>query len=213
MVTKSVGITARDGLPPRHWAVVASAWRYAVGSIAITGTIAVVVCRWAIRDEISLGAAALALAPFAFAVLSGPITVWAVTRHVSLMTYYERKVGEVDTWLAGRAAVRALRPLDAMAIEAGVRPLSEFGFADDLAGESVVWHDPREGRTSVAALLKAVEIQPERVADPLAVADDLRRIGEGLDKAAALGISFCFLIRHGDSTNGMEWESRIGSAF
>ncbi len=130
------------------------------------------------------------------------------------MTYYERRVGAIDTFLAGGAAVRAIRPLDAMAEAAGVRTISSFGFADDLAGEVVVvWHDPGEGLDTVTALLGALEGDPGRVADPSAVAEDLRRIGDGLREAAGQGIRFCFLVRHGDATNAAEWERRQGSAF
>jgi hypothetical protein len=73
-----------------------------------------------------------------------------------------------------------------------VRPLSDFGFEDDLCGETVRWHAAADGLATVEALRADVG---ERAPD---LALDLDALASVLRLAAERGVAFSLLLRVGD---------------
>lgn len=161
-------------------------------------------------DATSAGiAAAIFLAIFLY-------LAWATYRsirdqfRVRLVPYFERRLGTVDTWLAGENLLEYSRHLDDMALQLGVRPLSEFASGDDMIwGESLQWFSPEEALKTVERLLQS-DAPPSL---PPSVMSDLSRIQGALGTARSKGIRFCFLLREGSSTSGLEMERRKGSFF
>jgi hypothetical protein len=157
--------------------------------------------------------AVVALVLFAWVAFAMTAMLLEVVFFSSVCPYFESRGGDIETFGHGRALVRRHRELDALACRLGVAPLSSFGFADDLAGETLVWHDAADGLTTVEALLGALtptgpgcEI-PRR--EPIVA--DLRRVADALAKAREKGIRFCLMVRSGDGTNAQEWQIRQGT--
>jgi hypothetical protein len=157
--------------------------------------------------------AIVALVIFAWIAFSMGAMVVEVVGFASVCPYFERRVGNIDTFGRGGALARRHRELDALAGRLGVAPLSHFGFADDLEGETLVWHDPTDGLATVDALLAALRADVSlRRGQPRVVAD-LVRVADALEKARLKGIRFCLLYRPGGGTSGQEWDVRKGTAF
>ncbi len=200
------------GVPPRrHREVIRDAWRSALGMIALTGGLALAIT-WVVYRQGPVVPGAIATAVFLVVILIAFLNLLDYYRNVRIIPYFERPVGGIDTFLGGEALVRQIQPLDDLAAEIGVTPLSDFGFADDLDGEAMTWHAAEHGLRSVQALLDALESQPDRVGQAQATISDLRKIADALGKARDGEIRFALLIRHGNGTSLSEWERRKGSA-
>jgi hypothetical protein len=160
--------------------------------------------------------AILAAAMLAILLVFAWSSVWAICdayRYARIVPYFDRTVGNIDTYTAGRQLARYCGKLDAMAVASGQRAISAFGFNDDLRGETLNWHSPSDGLRTVAALMAAVAAQPEEFDDPISIISDLQRLSNALLRANERGRHFCLLLLHGGTTSGQEWEVRQGSAF
>ena len=122
------------GLPSQYYEAVRHARRYALNAIGLTGTTFVLL--------------------FLIGGIGGRYETF---RYVRIMPYFQRSLGEIDTFLNGKALVRSLKQLDAVAIEQGVQPLSAFGFNDDLRGETLVWYAPEDGLKTIETLLNELK--------------------------------------------------------
>jgi hypothetical protein len=129
---------------------------------------------------------------------------------VRVLPYFEQPLGQKGTWLAGKNFLRHSRQLDEIATRLGVRPLSEFASGDDMIrGEKLQWFPPEEALKSVDRLL-----QPDTQTSLVpAVISDLTCVRDALRSACSKSTKFCFLIREGSSTSGLEMERRKGSFF
>ena len=203
---------APSGYPQRHWDVVANAWRSSALIVFVLGVPTLALALYVYLRGGPLLVAAVAGAISVYAVLAAVGQVWDC-RHVRIIPYFERRVGEIDTFLAGAALARSLLLLDELAAARGVTPLSAYGFGDDLRGEAVVWHMPDAGLQTVRTLAQALEAEPERLRDAAAAQQDLARLEQALERAQVLGVRFALLLRHGNATSALEWERRAGSAF
>lgn len=152
------------------------------------------------------------LAPFA--PLFG--AVWIYSTVVTFVTRDDAKVArvvpyfpkgelhvEADTQFRGHALARRFQFLEERSLELGVEPLSHFGWADDLGGQQLVWHDAARGLVTVAALLELPALEPE-------LQDDLTRLRAALTSAQEVNAPFCLLLLHGQSTSGWEMDTRRG---
>ena len=148
-----------------------------------------------------------------FGVIGGIGGLYETSRYIRIIPYFQRSLGAVDTFLIGKALVRSLKQLDAVAMERGAQPISAFGFNDDLRGETLVWHAPEEGLKTVETLLN--ELQRLDIPDAIrnGILKDLRSWKDALQCASTKNVSFCILLMHGNSTSGHEWDVRKGSAF
>jgi hypothetical protein len=139
---------------------------------------------------------------------------WAVAiledRPPGLCPYFERPLGAAKTYAHGKALGQRFPELDTWAEGLGVRPVASYGFADDLRGETLVWHDPLEGLMTFRLLLERLEeLDREEDAE---LRDDLRRVVDALRAAAAEEVRFCLVLAAG-YTCAREHEVRQGSFF
>ena len=202
------------GLPPQHFEAVRDARRYALNAIGVTGIIFVLLLFGTMFWSVWPVLTALAFAIFLlFGVIGGLGGFCETFHYVRIMPYFQRSLGEIDTFLVGKALVRSLKQLDAVAVDKGVQPLSSFGFKDDLRGETLVWYAPSEGLQTVEALLNELERLeiPEAIRN--GILKDLCSWKDALQRASTENVQFCILLRHGNSTSGHEWDVRKGSAF
>ncbi len=203
-----------SGYPLKHFDEIRAAKRYAIRAIAITGTTFASLLAGTIFGPVSPLATATAGAVFLmFGLFGGLGSLYDTCHYVQVILYFERSLGEIDTFLAGNTMVRVMKQLDAIATEENVQPLSTFGFADDIRGEDLHWHDPVNGLQSIEAILQrlAESEVPTAILKPLR--DDLNKWKHALERAASEIVLFCILVRHGNSTSGQEWDVRKGSAF
>jgi hypothetical protein len=205
--------SAAAGYPTQYYEEVARSRRFAAQALALTGTCAGIAGIGALSSEGLTLFASLTAAVFFFTLATAIGGIVDTARHVRLMPYYRRRVGNTDTFLHGQALARSFRDLEWLAEQAGVPPLSRFGFADDLAGETVTWHSASELLVSVRGLADAVRTEPESVWDPERVLEDLARWEAAFVRAADQEIELALLIRFGNSTSALEWERRIGDPF
>jgi hypothetical protein len=127
----------------------------------------------------------------------------------SIVPYFDRTVGVTGTFAQGAAVARNCRRLDELAAEQGIAPLSSFGFADDLRGEPVTWHEPRAGIEAISRLLSEIDAGG---ADTV-LARELEAIRGALETTAGKGAKFALILRSGDGTNAREHALRAGSFF
>ena len=208
----SIQQSPADGYPARHYEVLRRVKRAALTRFAVTGSLAAGLTWGALYGPVPVAVAAVAGAVFLlFGVFGGVLGVYDTVRYVRVIPYFDATVGEIDTFLSGDSLARCIQPLDRLAKELGVAPLSSFGFNDDLCGETLTWYPAERGLPSVDALLRALERKEDDVW--AAVCDDLRKIRFALARAEEQGIQFCFLLWHGNSTSGHEWSVRKGHAF
>lgn len=204
----------KAGYPQRYYDELRRAARIAAFLFAVTGTFALITTGATVFLNGSLILAAVALAVFLlFGLLGGLMGLYDTWRHVRVIPYFPRTVGEIETFLAGEALARNLAQLDAIAREAGATPLSDFGFNDDLFREPLTWHPAARGVDTVEILQSSLQTTSEVVHDRQAVLADLQKLKHALNRAADLDIPFCLLLRHGNSTSGQEWDVRQGTAF
>lgn len=202
------------GYPPKHYEELGSAKRYAFKALAVTGSFMLIALAVVLYYGIHPGVAAFAIAIFVlFGVIGGLGWVYDSTRYVRVMLYFGRALGDIDTFLAGYTLARYLGQLDALATAHGAEPISAFGFADDLRGETLVWHDANEGLQCVRTLRQAIEGQPIANDVRSEIERDLLAWEHALNKASEQDVKFCVLLMHGNSTSGHEWDVRKGSAF
>lgn len=203
----NVAAAIKEGYPPKYYEVVQQQKSFTVKLIVVATVIAVICVVPAIWWNGPLSLAATSLAVWVFIVTGGVMALYDV-RHAALMLYFERDVGEIQSFLAGGEIMRHLIPLDRRCAEIGLPLISTFGFEDDLLGQVVVWHSADEGLRSVTGLLE--QISPLENGPLVA---DLRTWQHALVRASEQQIRFCVLMRFGNSTSGQEWSVRKGTAF
>lgn len=188
-------------------------------AIGVTGAPAALLGYLAVFSDGPVLAAACAGAVFLFTLLVLSLNLITPDR-VRIHPYFEKPVSSVQrpvstgaAFLSGEALAKELEPLDALASNVGVAPLSAFGFEDDFFGEEPRWYTPEEGLKTVLALLDSLNGQPDGVGDVKGVTKDLKKIADALEDARKRAMRFCFLVRACDATNAMEWEQRKGTAF
>ena len=130
---------------------------------------------------------------------------------VRVVPYFERDVGEIHTFLAGYALARNWERLDDLARELDSNRLSDFGFADDLEGDAVIWHEAAKGYYTVEALRQRIE--RDWVTRDLELLRDLDALAHALSRAAEQHIRFSLLVLEGDGTSPMETARRAGTFF
>ena len=207
------------GLEQRRREAVRRAVRIALIVTSLAGTPAALFTYASIRvgspwwDGLRSAPAIVAIVLFAWIAFSMAAMLFATLFLSTICPYFERKVGDIETFGRGRALLRQHRALDDLARRLGVAPLSDFGFADDLDGETLVWHDPADGLVTVNALLLALSEGGCDIRQKASIIADLRKVADALGKACEKGIRFCLLYRPGDGTSAQEWEVRKGTAF
>jgi len=144
------------------------------------------------------------------------VLAWAACMNVPdlfrarLLPYFERRVGQTNTWLAGKSLLWHSRRLDAAAAEFDVRPLSEFASGDDMVqGENLCWFSSEDGLRTTERLTQ----QDAAESLPVEVVSDLVHLRDALRLASEQGVDFCLLLREGSGASGHEMDQRRGSFF
>lgn len=202
-----------DGYPNRHQQVVRTTRLRGIGCTVATFLLAAITGTATLYSRFPPLCTAAAIAVFVvFGVISS-LCAMVEVRTVRVLPYFQRTVGEIDTFLAGEAIARHLRHLDDLAERLGSTPLSRFGFHDDLMGEELRWYSAADGLRTVNALLDHLPAGSSSIDPVEPVLADLRKLRHALERAQAQGIAFCLLLRHGNTTSGHEWSVRKGTAF
>lgn len=129
---------------------------------------------------------------------------------VTILPYYERRLGTVNTFLTGKSLLANSRALDELAKHLGVSPLSDFASGDDMIWfEKLRWHDPREALRTTEQLLHS---DPAKTF-PEELLSDLKSLQQALTEACKQNVRFCLLLREGSYTSGLEMDRRKGSFF
>jgi hypothetical protein len=216
IVLSVVRVCRSPGYPDRHWWFARRTFRNVVRTelILLAATLATAVV--AIRSDGPLGdraelATGIAGAVFVYYQLVMVARLNDVLRHASVVPYFRRRVGEINTYSSGESLARHVEELDEVARTNAVVPLSAFGWGDDLEGEPVVWHASAEGLKTVNFLLVTLERDETGWDDHAATIADLKQIAQALERADSLGIPFSLLLLHSTVTNGQEWDARQGT--
>jgi len=128
---------------------------------------------------------------------------------IRILPYFDKPVPG-HTFLRGEALARNSKELDSIAESKGLKPISYFGFNDDMWSESVQWHDPKDGLATISALITAVGARFNQVNDRQDVLSDLGFVRDALIAAEHRGARFCFLLRLGGGFTLREIETRQG---
>ena len=199
--------------PAQHRTELVGQWRFTAIGVAFLGLLG---CGSVLGALYYDSLAIVAAATLAISIVFGWTSLWGLYdtyRYVRIVPYFDRRVGNIDTYTAGFELARYCGKLDEIAAAGGQTVVSAFGFNDDLLGETLVWHSPADGLQTVGALLEAVAAQPDEFDDQISVVSDLERLANALRQANEQGICFCLLLLHGYGTSGHEWDVRKGSAF
>lgn len=159
------------------------------------------------------------LGPTVGLVLSGLMFLWFACMLCTLgskpriLPFFEKQVGQTDTWLSGEALARNCRALDEAAAAHGLVPLSEFGYEEAPPGEESEWRDASRGVETAKGLAELVGRLPRLVDDPAQVQVELELLEDALAKASYRGIRFCLHLRCSDFVCPAEIAARKGSYF
>ncbi len=203
-----------NGYPTLHYERIRSARKYSLVAFGVTGCLFLCGLGGSVFGFFPPLLAAFFGALFIlFGLIGAFVSIYDTTRYVQIIPYFQRQLGGIDTFFAGRTMVCFLKQLDRIAEKQNSKPISSFGFADDLLGEELVWHDPKIGLQTIYAIQSVMQQSniPDAIGRPLL--SDLTKWQHALERAASEQVSFCVLLRHGDSTSGHEWDVRQGSAF
>jgi hypothetical protein len=213
-----ISVLRSPGYPERHWWLARRAFQRVVRTELILMAVLGAAIVWAVRSHGRLAdhadlAVGIAGAIFAYYQLVVVASMNEILRHGSVVPYFRKRVGEIDTFCSGQSLARHVDELDEVARTHGVTSLSEFGWNDDLEDEPLVWHAAAAGLKTVNFLLNTLEQQETGWHDHAAIIADLKRIAHALERADAQEIPFSLLLRHSTLTSGQEWDTRKGTCF
>lgn len=134
-------------------------------------------------------------------------------KKVAVIPYFNEAIpGEWD-FKNGNVVARNIRFLDELARSIDTAPLSDFGYADDLGGDQLTWHDPARGINTVNKLVKIIaddSTMNRSDKDHLhEVEKALISLRSRLEIALAHDARFALLIKH-PVISGLEVERRLG---
>lgn len=117
-------------------------------------------------------------------------------------------------WLSGEALSDNCAALDQLAVSAGVRPLSSFGFNDDFDGEVVEWNEPDDGMRTLEAILRCLEGGSNKQPSTQSIRRELTTLRAVLQRAQETRTRFALVVRFAEGgTYQMEMDQRKGSYF
>ena len=137
----------------------------------------------------------LAYGLLAFGGVLVALLLWPRAARCRIVPYFARELGAYPgpssaAFGHGHALYRESAALERLAGALGVRPLSAFGFGDDLYGQPVRWSPASDGLRTAGALRGDPSLGP-------GVAGDLDALTAALRVAAEQGVEFALLLRVG----------------
>ncbi len=103
--------------------------------------------------------------------------------------------------------------LDEICAKSGARPVSDYGFLDDLEGDELIWFEPAEMIKTFETLAAAIR----QLGSKNEMVDKLRNeidvMLRALYVARDRNINVCLHLRYGNCYSGLEQDNRIGSHF
>jgi hypothetical protein len=185
-------------------AAVCAKWGCALAIVLVLGTTTVALALSSLPPALRLGEALVVVFLWWFAMrslLDDPLP--------GLAPYFDRPIGDIHTYSRGHLIALRCPELDDVAITAGAKAISFFGFSDDFRGEPLSWHDTTEGLKTFLTLKQELAHSEPQGSTLL---EELGLVIDALQKAQAKSARFCLLITYG-YTNAMEHEQRKGSFF
>jgi hypothetical protein len=203
-----------DGYPAEYTPDSGEAWPRMVRILLISGGVTLFLS-WGYFHEwkpaLLFQAAPLSALLFVLLLLCIPGTFG--TNFVAILPYFPKSHPGVSggcSFLSGEALARNCVYLDSLAIQSGWKPLSFFGFADDLYSKRLVWHDPEEGFQTVSGLRAALCSDPSLLSESDVLIAELTLIEANLTEAVRLQAPFCLILRCRPFASGQEMEARQG---
>jgi hypothetical protein len=129
---------------------------------------------------------------------------------VRVLPYFEKRLGDTDTWFSGKSLLWHSRDLDELAEFLSIKPLSAFASGDDLVqGEELQFFDANDALPTLEKLI----MRSKASRFPKDLVSDLTKLRDALKSASEKGVRFCLLIREGSTASGHEMSLRKGSFF
>jgi hypothetical protein len=208
------GRQSPEGYPAEYTPDTGEAWPRMVRILLISGGVTLFLS-WGYFHEWkpALLYQAAPLSAFLFVLLLLCIPGISSKNIVAILPYFSKSHPGVSggcSFLSGKALARNCVYLDSLAIQSGWKPLSFFGFADDLHSQKLVWHEPEEGFQTISGLRAALCSDPSLLSEADALIAELTLIEANLSEAVRLQAPFCLLLRYGDFASGQEMEARQG---
>ncbi len=203
----------RSALTRRGWVLLVSLLGLGLSALGLFASISS--WREGVRPS-PLTLIVLAFGFISFGVVLGACLIWLFRAKARIVPYFARELGPYPGESAvafgrGHDLYRSSAALDRLAATLGVRPLSTFGFGDDLYEQPVHWSPPSEGLRTVEALRAGLGGCPSAGPD---IARDLDALASVLRIAVAQGVGFALLLRLGggdaQSAGVFEARSRVG---
>jgi hypothetical protein len=133
--------------------------------------------------------------------------------YVEIYPYFEKSIGNIDTYASGSAIARRINILDTLANEANLPVMSSFGYKDSWKNKKLTWHNANDVLPTIKYLLDIISQKSDIIDDSDNIKIELENIYNAITKAKEHGIKFCFVMNFIGYTNGMEHEKREGSFF
>ena len=133
--------------------------------------------------------------------------------YVEIYPYFEKSVGNIDTFASGSAIARRINLLDTLAKEVNLPAMSSFGYKDSWKNKKLTWYNADDALPTITALLDIISKEPDVINDSANIKSELEKIYDAITKAKEHGIKFCFVMNFIGYTNSMEHEKREGSFF
>ena len=145
-----------------------------------------------------------------FYLLIGTVLSSKDSDKISLLPFFEKPIGDIDTFLAGKSLAWNSKRLSQVAIDLGLSPLCNFASGDPLfADEESRLFEPFDAIPTIIGLRQSEEV----LAIGKALLHDLDGFYDALKKAETQRIRFSIHLRIGDSASSHEMETRGGSYF
>jgi hypothetical protein len=196
--------------PPRYYRRIQDAQRRFAKILLATGLMFIGATGSCLIFNGALIIAAITGALFLFCCISAIVSYFD-ERVANVIPYFSKSAPRVEgptTFMSGSAIARHCLTLDEMAEIASFVPLSHFGFADDIQGETLTWHKASDGLQSVCGLIALLRADDFPAAHQ--IIDELQLIAEKLREAEKADAPFCFLLWHGKGISLYEMDLRQG---
>ena len=129
---------------------------------------------------------------------------------IALLPFFEKPVGEIDTFLAGNTLAWNSKRLDQVARNLALPPLCDFASGDPIyTDEESRLFEPSQAIPTIVALRQNEEV----LAMGSELSHDMAVLYDALKKADSQGIRFSIHLRIGSTASFHEMETRGGSYF